>query len=229
MTSLAALWPPFDLVLCTPRLLLRPIQDSDICTAVQAALDGIHPEGKMPFSHPWTDVSPEELHINTARRIWQARAESNPQKWSLHFGVWRDKEFLGCQDMSAQGFSHLRTVSTGSWLRQDAQGQGFGKEMRAAALLYAFDWLGAETAVSEAAVWNASSLGVSASLGYEANGIFRESWRPSEVTEVQYLRLEAEKFKRPAWTLSVSGHARCAEYLGGRPSDDDVTHPDRVQ
>lgn len=216
MTSLAALWPPFDLALSTPRLLLRPIRDSDLSAAVQAALDGIHPEGQMPFSHPWTEASPEELPINTARRIWRARAESNPAKWSLHFGVWRDQEFVGCQDMSAQGFSQLRTVSTGSWLRQDAQGQGLGKEMRAAALIYAFDWLGADTAVSEAAVWNVSSLGVSRSLGYEVNGIFRESWRPSEVTEVQYLRLDAGKFKRPDWSLSVSGHARCVEYLGAR-------------
>ncbi|YCQ15284.1 GNAT family N-acetyltransferase [Arthrobacter sp. Z1-15] len=219
MTSPATLWPPFGLVLSTPRLVLRPIQDADLPAAVEAAEAGIHPPGQMPFSHPWTEARPEDLPANTARRIWRARAESTPQKWALHFGVWRGNDFVGCQDLSAEGFGTLKTVSTGSWLRQDAQGQGLGKEMRTAVILYAFDWLKATTAVSEAAVWNSASLGVSKSLGYEPNGIFRESWKPAEVTEVQYLRLSSERFIRPAWNLDVRGHIRSADYLGILLSD----------
>ncbi|GAP55455.1 hypothetical protein AHiyo6_20200, partial [Arthrobacter sp. Hiyo6] len=37
-----------------------------------------------------------------------------------------------------------------------------------AVALYAFDYLGAELATSEAAVWNQQSLGVSRSLGYDS-------------------------------------------------------------
>jgi RimJ/RimL family protein N-acetyltransferase len=218
VTSLATLWPPFGLVLATPRLVLRPLQDGDLPAAVEAAEAGIHPQGQMPFSHPWTEARPEDLPANTARRIWRARAESTPEKWSLHFGVWRGSDFVGCQDLSAEGFGTLKTVSTGSWLRRDVQGNGLGKEMRTAVILYAFDWLSADTAVSEAAVWNSSSLGVSKSLGYEPNGVFKESWKPTEVTEVQYLRLSSEKFVRPNWKLHVRGHARSAEYLGILPS-----------
>ncbi|WP_336885557.1 GNAT family N-acetyltransferase [Arthrobacter sp. FW306-07-I] len=181
---------------------------------MEAAEAGIHPQGQMPFSHPWTEARPEDLPANTARRIWRARAESTPEKWSLHFGVWRGSDFVGCQDLSAEGFGTLKTVSTGSWLRQDVHGNGLGKEMRTAVIIYAFDWLKADTAVSEAAVWNASSLGVSKSLGYEPNGIFRESWKPGEVTEVQYLRLRSDRFIRPTWNLDVRGHIRSAEYLG---------------
>lgn len=216
MTSLADVWPPFELMLSTPRLVLRPIRDSDIPAAVNAALSGIHPLGRMPFSNPWTEATPEDLPANTARHIWRTRAEATPENWSLQFGVWHGDDFIGCQDIGAKQFERLKAVSTGSWLRQDFQGQGLGKEMRSAVVTYAFDWLHAEIAESEAAVWNSSSLGVSRSLGYEANGIFRQSWKPDEMTEVQYLRLTPENFKRPSWALRVDGHTAAAQYLGIR-------------
>jgi RimJ/RimL family protein N-acetyltransferase len=85
--------------------------------------------------------------------------------------------------------------------------------MRAAVALYAFDWLGAEVAESEAAVWNAASLGVSRSLGYELNGITRTAWG-SKIDDVQKVRLTPVTFKRPAWTLKVEGHEAAAEFLG---------------
>ena len=124
-----------------------------------------------------------------------------------------DGEFIGCQDIGAKDFATLRTVSTGSWLRQSVQGQGLGKEMRTAVALYAFDWLGAEVAESEAAVWNAASLGVSRALGYELNGVTRKSWG-GKAEEVQNVRLTPATFKRPSWTLEVQGHESAASYLG---------------
>ena len=93
------------------------------------------------------------------------------------------------------------------------QGRGFGKEMRAAVALYAFDWLGAEVAESEAAAWNQQSLGVSRSLGYELNGITRASWGGKAV-DVQKVRLTPATFKRPDWQLKVEGHEATAKYLG---------------
>ncbi|MEO6531051.1 MAG: GNAT family protein [Specibacter sp.] len=80
---------------------------------------------------------------------------------------------IGCQDVGATSFADLKTVTSGFWLQQSEQGQGFGKEMRAAVLISAFDWLQAEVAESEAAAWNGASLGVSRSVGYELNGVFR--------------------------------------------------------
>ncbi|MGA7203734.1 MAG: GNAT family protein [Specibacter sp.] len=214
MSSLAELWPPFALTLTTPRLTLRPIRDEDIPAVVAAALSGIHPAGVMPVSHPWTEASPEEIPANSARHIWATRAESTKDKWSLQLGVWQGEELIGCQDIGATGFADLKTVSSGSWLRQSAQGQGLGKEMRAAVLIYAFDWLMAEVAESEAAAWNQASLGVSRSLGYELNGIFRHAWKPNEMTEVQQVRVTPETLKRPDWTLLVEGSDATARHLG---------------
>lgn len=213
MTALTTLWPLFDLTLTTPRLTLRPIADADISAAVAAARSGIHEPGRSPFSTPWTDLPSEELGPNMARWYWRCRAECTPESWTLLLGIWHAGEFIGCQDVGAKEFTTLKTVSSGSWLRKSVQGRGFGREMRAAVVLYAFDWLNAEVAESEAAVWNGASLGVSRSLGYELNGITRMAWG-SKVEEVQRVRLTPENFNRPAWTLKVEGHEEAAKFLG---------------
>jgi hypothetical protein len=105
------------------------------------------------------------------------------------------------------------------------QGQGLGKEMRAAVALYAFDWLGADAAESEAANWNQQSLGVSRSLGYGLNGITREAWGGKAV-EVQKVRLTPATFKRPGWQLTVEGSEATAKYLGiqQKPSSPPPAH-----
>lgn len=213
MTELAAYWPPFGLTLATPRLTLRPIRDDEIPAAVQAARSGIHEPGRSPFSNPWTEAPAEELGPNMAQWYWRCRGNMTPQEWTLLLGIWHAGEFIGCQDIEGKDFALRKTVGTGSWLRKSAQGQGFGKEMRAAVALYAFDWLGAEVAESEAAAWNAQSLGVSRSLGYELNGVTRQSWGGKAV-DVQKVRLTPATFKRPDWHLLVEGHEPTAKYLG---------------
>ncbi len=213
MTSLNAVWPLFGLTLATPRLELHPVLDQEIPAAVAAARTGIHEPGRNPFSTPWTELPAEELAPNMARWHWRCRAECSPESWTLLLGIWHDDEFIGCQDVGARNFATLKTVSTGSWLKQSVQGRGLGKEMRAAVALYAFDWLGAEIAESEAASWNEASLGVSRSLGYELNGITRKAWG-TQVETVQHVRLTPETFKRPDWTLQVKGHEPAAKFLG---------------
>ncbi len=213
MTEPAAYWPPFGLVLTTPHLELRPIRDDDIPAAVQAALSGVHQPGRNPFSNPWTESPAHELGANMAQWYWRCRAATSPEAWTLILGIWHNHEFVGCQDISAKDFATLKTVTTGSWLRQSAQGRGLGKEMRAAVALYAFDWLGAEVAESEAAIWNQQSLGVSRSLGYELNGVTRAVWA-GKAQEIQNVRLTPSKFNRPDWQLKVEGHAPTAKYLG---------------
>ena len=212
MTALDRFWPPFGLTLTTPRLTLRPIRDGDIPAAVEAALGGIHEPGLSPFSTPWAEAPPEELGRNMAQWYWRCRSAS-PGQWTLLLGIWHEGSFIGCQDIEAKDFTALKTVSTGSWLRQSVHGRGFGKEMRAAVALYAFDWLGAEVAESEAAVWNRPSLGVSRSLGYELNGVTRVSWG-GKVQDAQRVRLTPATFHRPDWQLAVEGHDPTAQYLG---------------
>lgn len=212
MTSLSTVWPLFGLKLATPRLELRPILDQDIPAAVAAAASGIHDPGRNPFSNPWTALPADQLGPNMARWYWRCRAEATPENWTLLLGVWHEGSFVGCQDLGASDFASLRTVTTGSWLAQTAQGRGLGKEMRAAVVLYAFDWLGAEVAESEAAAWNDASLGVSRSLGYTTNGTSRKAWG-GVVETLQHVRVTRETFRRPDWPLQVQGHDAAAKFL----------------
>ena len=213
MTELTSIWPLSGLKLTTPRLVLRPIADADIPAAVAAAASGVHEPGRNPFSMPWTELPTESLGQNMAQWYWRCRGQATPGDWTLLLGIWHEEEFIGCQDLGAKDFATLRTVSTGSWLKQSVHGQGLGTEMRAAVALYAFDWLGAEVAESEAAAWNAASLGVSRSLGYELNGTTRMNWGGT-AQEVQKVRLTPATFKRPDWTLQVKGHEAAATFLG---------------
>jgi RimJ/RimL family protein N-acetyltransferase len=215
MIPMSSLWPLYDLHLTTPRLELRPVQDQDLPAAVEAALAGIHPPGKSPFSTPWTEAPRDEIGANMARWHWKCRSEFTPEAWSLLFGIWHEGRFVGCQDVGARNFAALKTVTTGSWLTQSVQGRGLGAEMRAAVVLWAFDWLGADVAESEAAAWNSASLGVSRSLGYELNGITRKAWG-TKVETVQHVRLTPQTLKRPDWELKVEGHEAAAKFLSAR-------------
>ena len=211
-TTLSSIWPLFDLRLATPRLQLRLITDQDIPTAVDAARSGIHEPGKNPFSTPWTELPDDELGPNMARWYWRCRAELTPEAWTLLLGIWHEGRFIGCQDVGAKDFAALKTVTTGSWLTRAAQGRGLGREMRAAVVLWAFDWLGAEVAESEAAAWNGASLGVSRALGYELNGTTRAAWG-TKVETLQHVRVTPHTFNRPDWKLEVEGHEAAVKFL----------------
>src|SRR5690349_14064191 len=129
MTTISDVWPLFGLRLTTPRLELRPILDQDIPAAVEAARSGIHEPGRNPFSTAWAEAPIHELGPRVAQWHWRCRAECTPESWTLLLGIWHDGEFIGCQDVGAKDFAALKTVSTGSWLKQSMQGRGLGKEM----------------------------------------------------------------------------------------------------
>lgn len=212
--TLADIWPFNDLRLLTPRLELRPIRDEDIPGLVQASLAGIHDPGAMPFAVPWTRQQPEELARGTAQHVWLTRAQLRPEKWNVSFAIIRDGEVIGRQDVGADGFADRRTVETGSWLTRAQHGQGLGREMRAAVLLWAFDWLGAEYAETAAMAGNAASRGVSESLGYRPNGTTRHLVTAGEVYDSLKYRLAAADFRRPDWQLEVHGHEAVRKLLG---------------
>lgn len=215
MTTLPEVWPLFGLSLTTPRLVLRPLRDEDIPAFVDAAASGIHdePGARTPFAIPW-DESPD-LGPKTARWIWEARLRAAPEDWAIMFGIFtHDGALLGSQDIAAKHFPALKTFATGSWLRGNAHRLGYGTEMRAAVLMWAFDRLGAEIATTAAFEWNAASLGVSRRLGYEPNGEARHTPRPGVVERELRFRLPKEAFRRPDWELQVEGHAAAAAFLG---------------
>lgn len=212
--ELQDVWPLFGLEIETPRLLLRPVRDVDIPPLAQAALDGVHDTDRSPFGVPWTDADPEELPRNLASFQWSLRGRVAPQNWTIAFAVLAEGRVIGSQDLAARDFANRRTVETGSWLTQREQGRGYGAEMRAALLLFAFDVLGAEWAESSAAAWNQRSLGVSRKLGYELNGVSRAAPRAGEAVDEQRVRLVRDAFRRPEWDIVTRGVGPALAQLG---------------
>ena len=196
-------WPLFDLRLITERLVLRPLQDTDFVALLAVVDAGIHDEDNSPFMFAWTDGEPEERARRTMQFWWGTRANWSIDNWVLGFGVFYEDRFVGVQDMTGTRFPVMKEVQTGSWLGREFQGQGIGKEMRAAVLSFAFDSLGADIARSGALVTNVASRGVSESVGYQENGTDRIAPRgqPLELVRYQLTRADWEARGLPAVTV----------------------------
>ena len=188
-------WPFFDLRVRTPRLELRPPDEALDVEMARLAGEGIHDADFMPFTEPWTDVPSPQLERNAVQHYWRTRAEWTPDRWALRLAVVVDGAVVGTQDLNAERFAVLRTVSTGSWLGRRHQGRGIGKEMRAAVLQLAFEGLGAVMAYSGAYDDNQASLGVSRSLGYEENGDLIAVRRGASARIIN-LKLPRERWQR---------------------------------
>jgi len=205
-------WPLRHLVLRTPRLELRPDDDDGLFELIEVARAGIHPPEEMPFAFPWTDAGPEALGPNTVRHHWERRASIVGGSFVVNFLVRLDGKVIGEQGLVAEDFPITREVSTGSWLGRACQGQGFGTEMRAAVLMFAFDHLGAETARSSALDGNEASAAVSRKLGYRPDGTRLLVVRGRRRVERRFL-LTAQDFFRPKWTLYTEGADACVPFL----------------
>ena len=203
-------WPLFGLEIETPRVVLRPPRDDDFPGLLAAIDAGIHEPASMPFLVPWTDAEPGARRQSALQHWWGARSTWSVDDWNLPLAVFLDGRAIGIQAVMGTDFPLLRTVGTGSWLTLDAQGQGLGREMRAAVLEFAFEALGAEVAVSGAFRDNTASLAVSRALGYEPNGVHRHR-RRDEVADTIELRITRERWRnvRPELAVTVRGFDAC--------------------
>jgi RimJ/RimL family protein N-acetyltransferase len=206
-------WPLRHLVLHTPRLTLRQDEDEGLYELAALALHGVHPPQEMPFVFPWTDQPPEDMVRSIVQFHWGSRSRLTSSDWFVNFLVRHEGQVIGTQRLSAKNFAITREVSSDSWLGLAYQRQGFGTEMRAAVLLFAFDYLGATTARSGAFTDNPASLSVSKKLGYRHDGTITRVRRGIVATEIR-LVLEPSQFTRPEWTLAVDGLDACRKLLG---------------
>jgi hypothetical protein len=78
-------WPLRHLVLRTPRLELRPDDDTGLLELVDEAYRGVHPPEQMPFLVPWTDAEPHELGRRMLQYYWSVRARMAPDDWPINF------------------------------------------------------------------------------------------------------------------------------------------------
>jgi RimJ/RimL family protein N-acetyltransferase len=202
-------WPLRRLTLRTPRLELRPDDDDGLLELVEEAHRGVHPPDEMPFRIPWTD----DVGPRTLQHFWSQRAQLGPERWTINFLVRVDGCVIGTQGLGSADFGILREVVTGSWIGRRHQGRGIGTEMRAAALAFAFDHLGATSARSSVLRENAASARVSERLGYRPDGT-KPTVRRGQRTEDVRLLVTPERFARPPWTLQVEGLDACRDLLG---------------
>ena len=188
-------WPLFDLIVRTPRLELRYLDD-DLCTELAAlAADGIHDPAFMPFSTPWSDATSPDLERGLLQYQWRCRADTAPSHWNINFATVVDGVVIGTTSLFTNDYPVLRQFETGSWLGRRYQGKGYGKEMRLASLHLGFAGLHAEFATTGAYADNAPSLGVTASLGYAQEGR-RRVVRRSVPAEMIGFRMTREYWER---------------------------------
>jgi RimJ/RimL family protein N-acetyltransferase len=213
-TTLTDAWPLFGLRLRTERLVLRLPTDDHLVHVLALARAGIHPPDEMPFGVAWSTIPSPVFERSFMQYHWSMRGLWSPPKWSLNLVALFDGDPIGSQGIDAEAFAVHRMVSTGSWLGQAFQGRGFGTEMRAAVLGFAFDGLGARVAQSSAFLDNAASNAVSRKLGYEPNGF--GSLAPEGVARAtQLFRMTDEGWRsRPRPALTIEGLEACREMFG---------------
>lgn len=211
-------WPLFGLRIRSERLVLRLPTDEDLVGLLAVARAGIHPPTEMPFGIAWSNLPSPAFERGFMQHHWGLRAAWTTEVWQLNLLIERDGQPIGSQSVHAQRFAMMRTVDTGSWLGRVHQGQGLGREMRAAVLSLAFDGLGARVALTEAFLDNAASSGVSRSLGYEENG--RGSLAPEGIArETQRYRMTVEGWRaRPRPPVTIEGLEACLPMFGVVPA-----------
>lgn len=218
--TLEEVWPPLGLRIESPRLVLRHVRETDFPAYLAAASSGVRNTEHSPFLSPWDENSPEEMARNSIAWLYSQRGRFGPDSWALMLGIFTkdddgaEARLIGMQDVMANSWQALRTVVSGSWLRRDTQGAGYGKEMRTAMLLWAFDHFGAEYAESAAYDWNTASMAVSQSLGYFQSGTERVTDAYGTRAEWEYqLRLPKNDLLRPPWNVTVTGSDRLRAFF----------------
>ena len=212
--ALPRLWPLFDLSLSTERLELTPVADGDIDELASVARGGVHDPGTQPFANLWTDREGSDFELRFAQYFWSQRARWSVTTWALPFAVRFHGRLIGVQQIQADEFTVLRTVSTASWLGRAFQGGGLGTEMRAAVLSFAFNALGAEAAVSGAYADNLGSIRVSEKLGYARNGVRLDVVRGRAAEAVLFRQTREAWLDDPPLVAQVRGLEPCLDLFG---------------
>ncbi len=209
-------WPLFGLRLRTPRLELRYVDDELAAALIDVTLQGIHDPAAMPFGVPWTDLpAGGPLERSSLQHHWSKRATWAPDDWFFDMAVLVDGRPVGAQALFASQFPRLKTVETGSWLGRAHQGQGIGKEMRAAILHLAFAGLDAEVARTGAWHDNHASLAVTRALGYLPNGEERRPRRDA-ADRMLLFRLPRERWAQSRRDdIIVEGLDACRPLFAG--------------
>ncbi|KRB37904.1 GNAT family N-acetyltransferase [Microbacterium sp. Root180] len=217
--KLVRLWPASGVRVRSGDLELRWIDDELLVQLAETAGRGIHSPDVMPFEHPWTRGTPDEVARSVVGYQWNARTQVSPQRFVLELGVIADGVPVGVQGLVADDWAVLRRVQTGSWLGLEHQGRGIGRRMRVLALHLAFEGLGAVEAKSGAFADNPASNAVSTHVGYESDGAVRVAREGAAALHNNF------RMTRERWMALRDAHAA----LLGAPVDLDGVEAFRAQ
>lgn len=216
--DLARLYPPFGLLVTAGDISLRLFRDSDLPAYADLITSPLFQDENANFVFNWLSADPAVQLRQSQQFLWTARAGIGPQAWKLTMGVFDAGRLIGSQDMSAHDFNTLRVVTSGSYLRLDAQGQGIGTLMRQLALVLVFDHLGAVRAESSAIIGNDRSLAVSRHCGYELDGT-DVTLNGENRVEMQRVVVTPDTFIRPDVDVRVEALTPALlEQLGAQPA-----------
>ena len=204
--ALARLWPASAVRVRAGDLELRWIDDDLLVELSELAGRGIHDADMMPFEHPWSRGSADEVARSVLAYQWGIRNRISPTAFVLELAVLHDGTPVGIQGLTAKDWPVLRNVTTGSWLGRAHQGRGIGTRMRMLALHLAFEGLGAREAMSGAFVDNGASNAVSERVGYARGGASHVAREGAAVVHNHYV------MSRERWDSVRSDHA---QRLGG--------------
>lgn len=199
--ALARLWPASALRVRCGDLELRWIDDTLLVELAELAGRGIHDPDAMPFEHPWSRGTPEEVARRVLTYQWDVRSQISPTAFALEFAVLHEGVPVGVQGVTARDWNVLRAVQTGSWLGREHQGRGIGARMRMLVLHFAFAGLDAAEAHSGAFVDNDASNAVSQRVGYAHDGAFRVARDSAAVSHNRYV------MSRERWEAVRGDHA----------------------
>jgi RimJ/RimL family protein N-acetyltransferase len=207
-------WPIYDIRVRTSRLELRLPSLELLDQMANLVAQGIHPPESMPFFFPWTDRPSPQREWEAVQWHLLQIGQWSPLAWSFNPVVLVDGMVVGTQGISAAKFAVTRSFTTGSWLGRAHQGQGLGREMRAAILHFGFVGLGAQLANSGAFRDNPASIAISHSLGYEENGaaVLERRGQPAENISFRLTRERWEQLDRPE--VELEGLDGCLDLFG---------------
>ena len=199
--ALARLWPASAVRVRAGDLELRWIDDDLLVQLSELAGRGIHDPDMMPFASPWTRGSADDVARSVLAYQWGIRNRLSPTTFVLELAVVSEGVPVGIQGLTANDWSVLRRVETGSWLGRAHQGRGIGTRMRMLALHLAFEGLGAREATSGAFADNVSSNAVSRRVGYESDGALHIAREGAAALHHRYV------MSRRRWESLRDGHA----------------------
>ena len=192
---------------------MRIPTDDDLLALAAAARSGITETDQIVFKFPWHHLPSPAMERQFLLHWWQARGTWSPKRWQLTLAAVLDGRPVGMQDVMSTDFAITRTVSSASWLAREFHGHGYGTEMRAAIIAFAFDGLGATVAESGYLEGNGPSKRVSDKLGYLPNGEEIFSIEGKRVVELK-LRVTPETWNRDLVPVTIEGLEPCLKLFG---------------